>query len=1207
MAARVESSPEDGKAVAFAMDFPLDDSTSFSNSSPRLPRRLRRRLLECRSPPKSTVEEIEAKLRDADLRRQANLRAPRLIPRGPEVNGQQYYEKLSSKARAKPRSPSRSSSHEDDLGQRLEAKLQAAEQKRLSILAKAQMRLAKLDELRQAAKSGVQMRYEKEREKLGTKVESRVQQAAANRMLMLKAYRQRRATLKERSSQSLLRRVARDSKYKERVRAAIQQKRAAAETKRLGLLEAEKKRARARMLQVRRVAKSVSHQREIERRSMRDKLEDRLQRAKRQRAEYLRQRGRLHGPVPPKWNRLHKQADHLSRKLARCWRRFLRVRKTTLTLAKAYDALKMNKQSVKSLPFEQLALLIESSATLQTVKALLDRFESRLKVSRAISAANHPSFMDNIDHLLKRVASPKRRDTPRTSRRSKDAKKVGFVREAAISPDKLSRYPVRVVLCAYMILGHPDAVFSDQGEREIALAKSAEDVIREFEILIKIVLEGPVQSFDEESDVKLQKCWTFRSQLQAFDKAWCSYLNCFVVWKVKDAQLLEKDLVRAACQLELSMIQTCKLTPGGESVALTHDMKAIQKQVTEDQRLLREKVRHLSGDVGIERMESALSETRSKYFQAKENGSPIESPITQFISPSPPSSSGGPSYVASSDKVSVVGGSVEQPSRVVRTLFKEDDASSTGGFGFSSHRISLDRQLGSSDENLIPENELIVNEFLHEQRPTFNDSLSATDEDQKNIKVNIKAAMEKAFWDGVMESMKQDDPDYDRVVQLMREVRDEICEMAPQNWKQEIIDAIDIDIFSQVLKSGNLDIDYLGRILEFALVTLQKLSAPVKDDELKANHQMLMNELSEICKASDESRYSCVIAMIRGLRFVLEQIQVLKQEISKARLRIMEPLLKGPTGLDYLRNAFANRYGSPSDANTSLPLTVQWLSSIIGFKDEEWEEHKNLLSSLMGYEISVPGFLPSAALRTGGSFLVKTNGNQMTTSAARSNGDQLTECKGAKVDLLVRLGVLKLVSGVEGLTQAALPETLLLNLSRLRSVQAQIQKIIVISTSILVCQQTLLSEAAIATPTDMESIVAKCVERLLDLLDRVEDAGIKEIVEIITEFPIEGGEKVDTEKLKLRRVVTARMLSKSLQAGDPVFQKVSRAVYLAARGVMLGGNGHQGKKLAEMALRRVGAVLLTQRVVEAAEVLVVAATITVGVHEPWYTHLTANM
>jgi len=63
----------------------------------------------------------------------------------------------------------------------------------------------------------------------------------------------------------------------------------------------------------------------------------------------------------------------------------------------------------------------------------------------------------------------------------------------------------------------------------------------------------------------------------------------------------------------------------------------------------------------------------------------------------------------------------------------------------------------------------------------------------------IIATMEKAFWDGIMESMKQDDPDYDRVVQLMTEVRDEICEIAPQSWKQEITDAIDIDVLSQVV------------------------------------------------------------------------------------------------------------------------------------------------------------------------------------------------------------------------------------------------------------------------------------------------------------------------------------------------------------------------------------------------------------------------
>lgn len=147
----------------------------------------------------------------------------------------------------------------------------------MSILANARKRLAKLDELRQAAKSQVEMRFQKERAELGTKVEKRVQQAEANRLHILRANRQRRATLRERTSQSLMRRMSRESKYKERVRATICQKRADAEKKRLSILEAEKRRAHARGLKVQTVASSVSQQREIERSELKNKLEDRLQ------------------------------------------------------------------------------------------------------------------------------------------------------------------------------------------------------------------------------------------------------------------------------------------------------------------------------------------------------------------------------------------------------------------------------------------------------------------------------------------------------------------------------------------------------------------------------------------------------------------------------------------------------------------------------------------------------------------------------------------------------------------------------------------------------------------------------------------------------------------------------------------------------------------------------------------------------------------
>lgn len=140
------------------------------------------------------------------------------------------------------------------------------------------MRLARLDELRQAAKTGVETRFEKERDELGMKVESRFQQAEANRMLLLKASRQRRVAKRERAAQLLMQKMIQDRKYKECVRAAILRKRATAEKKRLGLLEAEKTKAHARVSQVRRVAKFICTQREFERMRMKDQLEDRLQR-----------------------------------------------------------------------------------------------------------------------------------------------------------------------------------------------------------------------------------------------------------------------------------------------------------------------------------------------------------------------------------------------------------------------------------------------------------------------------------------------------------------------------------------------------------------------------------------------------------------------------------------------------------------------------------------------------------------------------------------------------------------------------------------------------------------------------------------------------------------------------------------------------------------------------------------------------------------
>lgn len=68
------------------------------------------------------------------------------------------------------------------------------------------------------------------------------------------------------------------------------------------------------------------------------------------------------------------------------------------------------------------------------------------------------------------------------------------------------------------------------------------------------------------------------------------------------------------------------------------------------------------------------------------------------------------------------------------------------------------------------------------------------------------------------------------------------------------------------------------------------------------------------------------------------------------------------------------------------------------------------------------------------------------TPVSFTGDEEQPECTGEKLELLLRLGMLKLACGIEGLTKETVPETLELNLLRLRSVQSQLQQIIVIST-----------------------------------------------------------------------------------------------------------------------------------------------------------------
>jgi hypothetical protein len=150
----------------------------------------------------------------------------------------------------------------------------------------------------------------------------------------------------------------------------------------------------------------------------------------------------------------------------------------------------------------------------------------------------------------------------------------------------------------------------------------------------------------------------------------------------------------------------------------------------------------------------------------------------------------------------------------------------------------------------------------------------------------------------------------------------------------------------------------------------------------------------------------------------------------------------------------------------------------------------------------------------------------------------------------------------------------------------------------LVLHQVLMSENSKATPLELENSVSGLFEALVKLLDSYPDAGTEEIVETMISSSSVG--LLSEEKIQTRRQIITRVFLKSLQPDDVVFKKVLRSVYCTFRGIILGGSGLKGQKLADAALRRVGAAKLINKVVKASEVLIKVATVSEKIHGPWY-------
>lgn len=556
--------------------------------------------------------------------------------------------------------------------------------------------------------------------------------------------------------------------------------------------------------------------------------------------------------------------------------------------------------------------------------------------------------------------------------------------------------------------------------------------------------------------------------------------------------------------------------------------------------------------------------------------------------------------------------------------------------------------------------------------------LEDTEEERRvaNISVEAQKVVENAFWDVFRGHLLEDPPQTQPILNLVLELRDELEALSPASWQTEIRDNLDLEILGQILNSSSFDFNYLRQILDYVSGIFLRLGAPARDTESEQAYQKVLAELAVDVAGFDLKgvRMTFATAITKGLRFMFEQLKILKRDVKQFQLSRLVSFVQGRPGVDFQRDRFTKRFKlSPSDSHFTvsignkdiehanananaagehllpsfdgdqkltfsgkevsikLPKTFSWLVNAKQFffssKQELVEAVRLVTCADTGSSVSVSISESCLDRRDENSLLSETMANMKTGGGRMAKGYESKKVEaGFIVDTLVpkvptmnrnqttdwgstatvvRLGLIQIVTSPNGTTEENVPETLRLDVMRIRNLQNDFQRILLTAIGLLLVRTVgtnLLSsgqlEAAIEfTRTKLPELLKSPLANM-DAIAQVFASSFSAKMANNGENGIEsstgtGGMPFpDKEMMK-------RLLMKALMPDDVIFARVSAMIASALRALIL-GTKNVGLKAAQFFLKKGGGASLLEDVVHLSEEIEKVAEVTVYVHEPWY-------
>jgi hypothetical protein len=178
----------------------------------------------------------------------------------------------------------------------------------------------------------------------------------------------------------------------------------------------------------------------------------------------------------------------------------------------------------------------------------------------------------------------------------------------------------------------------------------------------------------------------------------------------------------------------------------------------------------------------------------------------------------------------------------------------------------------------------------------------------------IRNAHHAAFWDAMEADLNGDPPNYGRVLRLLEEVREGITVL---NVTSNINEIIDVEFITQRTLIGAFNFEDGVNLVMGTTKIIMGMQPDMRKEETADMFEQVKT-LMETANADTQ-----VVALVRGLEFLLNRVNILRVEAANARIRLIAPVV-ALHGISYEAGKFRDKV---MVQKTIVPaLTMRWIS-----------------------------------------------------------------------------------------------------------------------------------------------------------------------------------------------------------------------------------------------------------------------------------------